>query len=670
MYINEIINILESVNRLQQHIKVFFDDNASTKINKEELANDIETLGIHEVINIDQIITIFTSDKNPKLEDILYDAFYDIYNFFMESYLILCNKIILSVEFLSSDDYSEYFEVWKKEEENLLEWIEDTQIENIQRGDIHMLQNHRIAIGELSLFFQKFIQNKKNPYDKIPKVRFSKVQDHYKTYRTVFDINIRLLCFEENFVHGYKSYQELKEIENRITSIKRKIDKIKNRNSSELQTLQKILNDKCSFFHHKMYEREHLEQKSKDRSKVDIYEEKNEVGFFDTFSTHLKQHYISKHKFTQEEEDNFFHEDKVSFKIAHKLTKKYKDYESSEEKINDIFSILQRTYSNNNGVFSFDHYALQISLNYIQNNAFSLAFSNLSLQSGSNLNKELDNLKIRIQEKKHIDEKINVYNFFPYYKAAQILDSLLEKLLDDFIRNTKAIDKALEIYEISLIELGELLGKNEQFSFLPFQLPYDESVIEKYKGFKVFSLSSFMLQVDYRRCKEETEKYRSNFFRHKATYNSLKISERETKQVQKRAQDEIQQSINESNKSITTVLGIFSALAFFTGGTIQVFNIKNVFFNEAIIFILAIGATMSLFISLLLWLVSETNKALIGLIPSTILMVLLSIYLVFSPKLIAVEEKIHEVRKVPQGKDTITTTTDKVNINYKWIENP
>lgn len=241
----------------------------------------------------------------------------------------------------------------------------------------------------------------------------------------------------------------------------------------------------------------------------------------------------------------------------------------------------------------FDKYALRTVKNYMYNCRFSFYIkSNINYR---NFNIELNNI-IDIQD------RTNIYNFYPYKKAASYMLNDIRTSINNgeglkYIKEKKEfLDKILK----NLIFTYKWCKNNQ---FYPFQLMYNECIssINKYK-MVIFSPSSFTRPIKYDDLSDQIEKYKSDV---NSIKNEIQIYEERLKII------ELKNNIDKNRKTYIEIFSIFVTVTTFLVGCITIFtNVETpkVSLYDKIEHITLLGVLLLMFISSAYFLILDKKE--------------------------------------------------------------
>lgn len=307
------------------------------------------------------------------------------------------------------------------------------------------------------------------------------------------------------------------------------------------------------------------------------------------------------------------------FRDLHSLVKIYKDDFRSQEHLNEVFSKIDKEkYS-----LEHDKHAIRVLKSYIFNNNISL-----NLEKNSNNFTYLFFNKI-YEEIRSFQHTNNSQNYHPWYKLSleliKYIDNASKKSLDESIKIDSSINeierinseytKSIELLRKTVLKLKETSTRCAETCYQIFQSPFDECVstfqfkLESIGTINLFFKSSYIIPIDYSKIEEDVNEIDIDFNRVKSfskTYTFLADMISKIQESNKELENNKHLFKQQERRSIE-VLGIFSAIALFSIGSIQIFKDNaQVSFNNILLFLLAFGFGLSLFIYLI-WIITREN---------------------------------------------------------------
>jgi hypothetical protein len=296
---------------------------------------------------------------------------------------------------------------------------------------------------------------------------------------------------------------------------------------------------------------------------------------------------------------------KLSTSDIHCLTKNYKDISKDETRIERLLTQFNQTKSKS----LFDRYSEKINESYIFNNYISCSLAKKENKAQGHSFEELEAISTDIQNHQNTS---NISNFFPWQKLSIHICNNLEKLsqrlferetFSQFVENLNLLNKTIEEWKTAL---EWSIDKN----YLPFQNSRKDCLSTfKFPNYfaenndQLFFFTSYILPSNYSFYNYEYQKIESK----QKKFDTLKEVYKEIKFVV----DEVRansQKVNNSERRSIEVLAIFSAIALFTIGSIQILPAEalkkdiNFFYN----FLLSYGYSLALF-SLIIWIITREN---------------------------------------------------------------
>ncbi|HIY76401.1 MAG TPA: hypothetical protein H9825_09075 [Candidatus Sphingobacterium stercorigallinarum] len=284
----------------------------------------------------------------------------------------------------------------------------------------------------------------------------------------------------------------------------------------------------------------------------------------------------------------------------HGLIKIYKDDSKNFQLANELYQSFSARQSNGS---TFNKYSNEVSGSYLFNNIVSL-----ECEIGDFTVDKAKELFSKIKNKQNEDE---IRNYFPWEKLATKLNDILSGLSRELVENDKlkSFNGFLDVFAATLKKLEEAYRWSQNKKLVPIQPNFAECQspyiikLDNYPDIKLFFFSSFMLPLDYKRVSsnitELEEKYKS-FTSLKTVYSRLISVVSEMKDVTEKMRKQERRSIE--------ILAIFSAVALFSVGSIQIFGVESIQGDPHVYyrFILAYGYSLALFV-LLIWIITREN---------------------------------------------------------------
>ncbi len=291
-----------------------------------------------------------------------------------------------------------------------------------------------------------------------------------------------------------------------------------------------------------------------------------------------------------------------SFGDLYVLMKSYKNDIGQIEKANVLLSNIEDRKSNGS---TFDQWALDVSYIYIYNNILSLKLRNTS---------DLSVLKQAFSETIIIQDKKDVWNYYPFLKLAKRVNSLISDLFNEEYVSNSDIKEHIEFLDKCIEALKRCyLWSSERLNW-PYQPVLRDCIKEiGEQELKVFTAASFVVPINYQKVKEQIDELKDSLANHKELRSSLLLIEKEkikiiaetTKKADERIlffQDQNQGLLRQNIE----ILSIFAAIVLFVMGNIQIYSQVDTL-NSAIAFTLAFGYVIAVFI-LLISLIIRSNK--------------------------------------------------------------
>ena len=289
-----------------------------------------------------------------------------------------------------------------------------------------------------------------------------------------------------------------------------------------------------------------------------------------------------------------------NYKDYHGLIKIFKD---DTKILNQAESLLELFDDRDNDDLKLNSYSRICTSAYLFNNCISLTCDKKSISSD-----EFRELLFAIKNRQNRDE---VRNYFPWLKLAERMTIQIDKVSADLSdpNKYKIFKELLELFSKVVEKLEEAFNWSLYKKFIPIQMPNIECQssykisIEDFKPVNLFFFSSFVLPLDYNKITKD-----------KNLVVSKKNSYKELLSVYDRLQDvfgevaDVSEKMRKQERRSIEILAIFSAVALFSVGSIQIFSVNSVNKDPHVYykFIMSFGYSLSLFV-LLIWIITRDN---------------------------------------------------------------
>lgn len=456
-------------------------------------------------------------------------------------------------------------------------------------------------------------------------IQFSKIED--PSYRNclrafVFGVNI---CQLEHF-----EYKFSKETVQKVYHLWYEMREICKYNDSSILSSLFI---KIDFIYKKFIYRNRLEQRKKRNIRFFAeLESEQEISIdhfdqeknFQVWEKRLLIHYELNESWEEslrEEENSIFNSEQERFTLFdyHVLTKSYKDISKNSDRLMKLYENFKKDFKNLPRTH-FDKFALNVSDGYIFNNYLSskLSSSNYSID-------------LVMDFKKSLTEKQNstgIKNYFPWQLLCLEIIKRLEELSIELFNSEKYLEfkETVDLLNDTIASLDSSFDWSSEKSFIPFQFIHelcysDYGLDNKFSDEEknLFFFTTYFLPSTYSYfeiVKNEIKNKKIKFEALGEFYNSIKSIVTEVKTNSEK--------VNSSERRSIEVLGIFSAVALFTIGSIQIFSFKSVALDPMIYynFILSFGYSLSIFV-LLIWIITRQTYSKVSLYHFLVLLILL-----------------------------------------------
>lgn len=293
--------------------------------------------------------------------------------------------------------------------------------------------------------------------------------------------------------------------------------------------------------------------------------------------------------------------DSYCYKDYHGLIKIYKDDTKNLEQTRNLLGLFEK--QNANDVSSFDQYSRACTGAYLFNNYISLKCEVSSFK--------IETFKELLSDIRNRQNKDDIRNYFPWLKLAQTLTKEIDKISAELVEPQKyeAFKEYLKLFSTVIEKLEESFRWCFYKKFIPIQMLFDEcrsDYIISTDGFKsvnLFFFSSFILPLDYK----QIAKDRNSFSLKKQNYETL-LSVYDKLQYVVGEVEGVSEKMRKQERRSIEVLAIFSAMALFSVGSIQIFSNNSVVKDPNVYykFIMSFGYSLALFV-LLIWIITRDN---------------------------------------------------------------
>ncbi|WP_439490456.1 hypothetical protein [Algoriphagus sp.] len=456
-------------------------------------------------------------------------------------------------------------------------------------------------------------------------IQFSEIEDQsYRSYLKAFVLGVKI-CQLEHF-----EYKFSKETVQNVYHLWFEMREICNFNESQI--LYGLL-IKIDFIYKKFIYRNRLEKREKRnfrffaelQSEQEIsIEHFNKEENFQAWEERLLIHYELNESWDEclnVEESEIFNSQRERLTLFdyHVLTKSYKDVSKNSDRLMKLYENFKEDFKNLPRT-NFDKYALKVSDGYIFNNYLSGKLS--SNEYSIDLVKSF---------KKSLSEKQNssgIQNYFPWQLLCLEIIKRLEVLSVELFNSEKYFEfkETVDLLNDTISSLDSSFDWSSEKSFMPFQFIHeycysDYQLVNKFTEDKqyLFFFTSYFLPSTYSYFEIVKNEIKSKKIKFEALgefYNSIKSIVTEVKTNSEK--------VNSSERRSIEVLGIFSAVALFTIGSIQIFSFKTVALDPMIYynFILSFGYSLAIFV-LLIWIITRQNYSKVSIYHFLVLLTLI-----------------------------------------------
>lgn len=254
----------------------------------------------------------------------------------------------------------------------------------------------------------------------------------------------------------------------------------------------------------------------------------------------------------------------------------------------------------------FDRYGCKINRLYFLNNQFSSQIDRLIQSNDFSIN-SLRLVISRCEDIEMVHESNQIHNYFPYFKTISYANYCIDKLFE----SKTYLDDYNSEYEVLFKKINGFADKaRKSFLYMKrnqsrvFQLPIDECRLAK--AYNIIVYSSFILPLQYDNVQEnEIDLPISKFNSQRLVLQNLdiiinakKIIDDQVRSLDDNVKDAQAQIKNGDRKSME-VISIFAAIALFSTGSIQIFQMKDIKPENALQYILVVGICFGYFVWLI-----------------------------------------------------------------------
>ncbi len=420
----------------------------------------------------------------------------------------------------------------------------------------------------------------------------------FKQEITLLNNIIELSKIDHNFIDSVDIQKSLFRLKNSFETLRF--------SKTEFTTLKNCALLKCNFLIYKWFkrfEKNYTSDSSEDLKTFQKWTEKIDYQYELVYNWNLLL--IEKFKLNHKS-NKYFH--------IHDNIKYFKDVQNNPNEIFKYYDFLSQNRSR--GVQTLDSVSCNISIQYALNNYFSSICStksenilkkinsiNISDKTAianlfSNIEKDINEIfKIYEdcdswqKEKLNLHNIENQYNYFIDYKLLNTIINIFQSLSTNFeykylLLNTfdkvfHNLGKRIKEYE-SKLKLSLLNNDNI------FILPWLESKVS-FIGYDIYFASSFLLPNKISSINNGLEEIKRDYNK----LNLLLYLKTEVIEI-----NNLKENYQNSNNKLMETLSIFTGIISFIVGSVSAYNFINTF-NQALIFIILYGLTISIFVLLI-----------------------------------------------------------------------
>lgn len=331
---------------------------------------------------------------------------------------------------------------------------------------------------------------------------------------------------------------------------------------------------------------------------------------FKSWETTIKIHYelVENHDHLQRKKWRKIEKKKEGYSYSdfHCLIKSYKDDTSDIQKTRELISKFEKGTTVGRIPVAYHDYAKACTNSYLRNNLFSLRCKRQKKKK-----KDSVDYQALFNDIDNVQKTDGIQNYFPWLKLGKTISSLCKELSSDLIEEERlaVFDEFVNLLNQTQKKLDNALNWSLLKKFIPIQLSFEECKsnylikLDEYDSVPLFFFTSYILPMDYDSIENDCLDIKENLreFRSLSTvHHQLRGLILETAEISERTRKQERRSVE--------VLAIFSAMALFSIGSIQILGNQTVAAdpNFYFKFILALGYSLALFV-LLIWIITREN---------------------------------------------------------------
>lgn len=320
---------------------------------------------------------------------------------------------------------------------------------------------------------------------------------------------------------------------------------------------------------------------------------------------HYESGQLNTHFFRKRTEDFLEKRDRHedgTFCEYHAVIKYYKDEKKSLERLQNHktdFSSLYEKKAKRESLFN--KRAFDIAKSYLFNNLYSLKIDKGEI--------DLLNWEPEFQAITQLQEDLLINNYFPYEKTLKFLDRTIDALFQAEEIEFDDIERLIKRYRELLFEFNKKIDWCEERSFLAYQLPFEECIVNveipvtvtnevmKVNG---FLSSSFVLPLNFEILQKEVQEFNARLLKYQTMLDIQQNIKKDKAEIK-----DLRKTMDNTDKRSIEILSIFSAIVLFVAGDIQLFTkIDNA--SDAISFMFFFGYILGSFV-LLIWFITRAD---------------------------------------------------------------
>jgi hypothetical protein len=260
------------------------------------------------------------------------------------------------------------------------------------------------------------------------------------------------------------------------------------------------------------------------------------------------------------------------------------------ERFDKFFKTKEKTQSYQNPLSLLDNYD-KFAINSVYNYIYNCRFSFITKHGELSIKEIKSNLR-KIEDVQH---KTGVFNFHPYEKAIIAIIQCINRHLKSDVYEENLINEKTEELNRLIIKYEDAIKWSKSHKFFPFQLNFSESICSFENGISVFTPSAYAKIIDYREQDKNLVKFKQN-----SEFINFHIDlskDRMEIEHHRGSIESIKNNINQSEKRLYELVGLFAAVITFLFGTINIFTANNTSLPQLLVNTSGLGIILLLFLA-------------------------------------------------------------------------